>query len=290
MKKKINISKIRIDGGSQNRSIDDELVTTYKDAIKDGDKFPPIDVTYDGKEYWLYDGFHRYHAYCGLDKKQITANIRNGTKRDSVWLSFGANSKHGRRRKKAENDYILGRVLTDKEWKKKSLRDIAKHVGLSHTTISNYKMSVNKFTGKKDAARPKVKNDTKDTPPDKVEKPTEKTHKIKPRYDKPGNKIPEHLYDVFDGTGIFKQLSEQLGDVLRGVQARVADKDPRFTHLNMARLKADIKNATSILKAATPYSVCAYCGGDGKGCRACKKSGFQTKLDYESATPGGLKK
>ena len=61
--KKIDISAIRTDGGTQARlKLDYDVVKEYAECMKDGDKFPPVTVFHDGSEYWLANGFHRYFA------------------------------------------------------------------------------------------------------------------------------------------------------------------------------------------------------------------------------------
>src|SRR5437773_5756457 len=39
-----------------------DTINDYAQSMNEGDIFPPIIVHYDGKDYWLTDGFHRYHA------------------------------------------------------------------------------------------------------------------------------------------------------------------------------------------------------------------------------------
>ena len=34
--------------------------------MRAGDQFPPIDVFFDGQNYWLVDGFHRLQAHVLL--------------------------------------------------------------------------------------------------------------------------------------------------------------------------------------------------------------------------------
>ena len=60
----LDIAVIRLDGGTQPRAgIDQAVVEDYaNDMAANGDEFPPVQVVYDGAEYWLWDGFHRLHA------------------------------------------------------------------------------------------------------------------------------------------------------------------------------------------------------------------------------------
>jgi hypothetical protein len=57
--KKINLDVIRIDGETQPREeLDQEMVAEYAEFMRDGIKFPPVRVFFDGSNYWLVDGFH----------------------------------------------------------------------------------------------------------------------------------------------------------------------------------------------------------------------------------------
>ena len=56
--------------------------------MDDSFKFPPLDVIYDGEDFWLWDGFHRREAAlasdppCGI----ASCNVRPGTLIEAVWL------------------------------------------------------------------------------------------------------------------------------------------------------------------------------------------------------------
>ena len=93
------ISKIRLDGGTQTRATtDQEVVEEYCEALKAGCEFPPVVVFFDGRLYWLADGFHRLAAYVLACRKAIEADVRKGTQRDAVVFATGANKRHGIKR------------------------------------------------------------------------------------------------------------------------------------------------------------------------------------------------
>jgi hypothetical protein len=102
----IAIDGIRMDGGTQPRasSIDVELVEEYARDIAAGAVLPPPVVFYDGTHYWLADGFHRVCAYKSkrIEKRigriEIECEVRQGSRRDAILFSVGANSTHGLRR------------------------------------------------------------------------------------------------------------------------------------------------------------------------------------------------
>ncbi len=97
---KIYPEYIRRDGDTQPRSkIDQAVCNDYHDRMKAGEKFPAIDVYFDGKEYWLADGFHRIQAYAlALPGEPIECNVFEGTVQDAQWHSYTVNRTHGLRR------------------------------------------------------------------------------------------------------------------------------------------------------------------------------------------------
>ena len=137
MIKQIEIDCIRLDGGTQPRAeIDLSVVSEYADAMESGAAFPPVDVFHDGVDYWLADGFHRFHAACRNGYPEIEATVHFGTLRDAIWFSLAANRNHGLRRKAGDARRSIERILMDEEWSRKSQVEIAKHVGVSQSTIS----------------------------------------------------------------------------------------------------------------------------------------------------------
>ena len=135
--KPLNISAIRIDGGTQSRSrILQDMVDDYAASMADGAEFPPVVVFFDGKEYWLADGFHRYHATRKNKRASILANIRNGTVRDAILYSFGANGMHGMQMTNEDKRRIVLEMLDDFEWGQWSDREIARACHVSHPFVS----------------------------------------------------------------------------------------------------------------------------------------------------------
>jgi hypothetical protein len=114
---RLTLSIIRINGGTQSRAkIDDGVVAEYAEAIDDGVTFPPIVVYYDGNDYWLADGFHRYHATGKAGQSEIHADVRRGRQRDAILHSLGANEEHGLRRTTADKHRAVQTLLDDADW------------------------------------------------------------------------------------------------------------------------------------------------------------------------------
>ena len=68
----LSIDQIRIDGGTQPRvKINKEHVADLAAALVAGTELPPVDVFHDGSDYWLADGFHRYHAHARAARRGL---------------------------------------------------------------------------------------------------------------------------------------------------------------------------------------------------------------------------
>lgn len=132
----ISMADIRIDGGTQSREeINEDIIAEYFEAIVDGDEFPPIKLFYDGRTYWLADGFHRYHASAKAGLTVIKASVAQGTRRDAILHACGANATHGLRRSNADKRRAVNILLADEEWSKWSNREIAKRCGVVESYV-----------------------------------------------------------------------------------------------------------------------------------------------------------
>ncbi len=66
--------------------------------MESGTKFPPVTVFHDGERNWLADGFHRVAASKRAGFLDIEVDLRQGSRRDAILFSLGANATHGLRR------------------------------------------------------------------------------------------------------------------------------------------------------------------------------------------------
>lgn len=132
MPEQINIDKIRIDGGTQPRAeLDEDVIEEYAEQMKNGDQFPTLLVYNDGQNYWLTDGFHRYHAHKNAGAEWVKCRIKQGTRREAVLESVGVNAKHGLRRTNADKRRAVTKLLEDEEWSKWSDHEIARRTNTS---------------------------------------------------------------------------------------------------------------------------------------------------------------
>jgi hypothetical protein len=141
--KKINILNIRIDGGTQPRQeINYDVVKDYAELMRDGVTFPPVTVYFDGAEYWLADGFHRYHATKANATATIEAEVVTGSVDDAEEYSFTANGGRGNDLTKEDKKAIIRRMLLKERYAGWSQERIAKHVHVSAMFVSRVKASM----------------------------------------------------------------------------------------------------------------------------------------------------
>lgn len=138
--KKIKLSAIRIDGGTQARvALNQEVVKEYAEHMREGAEFPAITVFHDGSAYWLADGFHRYFAAKSNAYEEILADIKTGTLDEATLFAFGANGKRGLSMSAEDIRNVIYAMFRHPVWSKWSNAEIARHVGVSKMTVGRVK-------------------------------------------------------------------------------------------------------------------------------------------------------
>ena len=171
---KINIEKIRIDGDTQSReSLKEATILDYTEKVLAGEIFKPIKIIYDGKDWWLADGFHRYFAHKRAKVNTIDADISNGTKRDAWIYSLSANGKHGLPRSNEDKRRSVMRALNDIELCDKTNIEIAKICDVSDMTVGRIRKELELL---KEA---KKKPKTKPVEPPKEEYIQDEVHELR---------------------------------------------------------------------------------------------------------------
>jgi hypothetical protein len=141
--KKLKLSEIRIDGGTQARvALNQDVVTEYAEHMRDGVVFPPVTVFHDGSAYWLADGFHRYFAHKSNAALDLEADVKTGTLDDATLYAFGANGKRGLSQSPEDYRKIIYAMLRHPVWSKWSNAEIARHVGVSKMTVGRVKSTM----------------------------------------------------------------------------------------------------------------------------------------------------
>ncbi|MBX3583582.1 MAG: hypothetical protein KF810_16980 [Rhizobiaceae bacterium] len=134
----VPLNLIRVDGGTQSRAmLQNSVIEEYASAIAAGVEFPPVVLFYDGTDHWLADGFHRVRAFAVAGIDLIPADIRQGTRRDAILYSVGANETHGLRRTNDDKRRAVLVLLNDEEWAKWSDREIARKCNVGHPLVAS---------------------------------------------------------------------------------------------------------------------------------------------------------
>lgn len=131
----LKLSLIRCDSGTQTRCYTNEdSVAEYAERMLEGDKFPPVDVFFDGTEYHLGDGFHRVMGANRNEFKDILANVHKGTAIDAIWFGIGANKTNGVKRSSGDVRKSIEIALT--KFPEKTQEQISQQVGCSRDYVS----------------------------------------------------------------------------------------------------------------------------------------------------------
>lgn len=143
---KLPLESIRTDGNTQPReALDPQLIEEYSQRMIDGSAgvvdpegkpWEALTVHHDGQDYWLSDGFHRYHAAKAAGRVTFQVNVLRGSLRDAVLYTFGVNANHGKRRTRADKRRIVSRALEDSEWRAYTDARLAKLCKVSQAFVN----------------------------------------------------------------------------------------------------------------------------------------------------------
>lgn len=226
--KRLNLGVIRLDGETQARvALDSQQVAEYAEAMRDGDKFPPIVVFNDGSDYWLADGFHRYHATKQLGNASIEAEVKTGTREEAQIYSFGANAKRGLSTNHEDNRNIIARMLEHSISSTWTLGEIARHVGVSSMTVSRVKASLQPKAAedsKKTYQRKDGKSVTIDTAKTKTKQAEKPRQEEEPAAQEP--EVDERDHRIAELTDTVTELNaenQRLKDVISTAQWDASD-------------------------------------------------------------------
>lgn len=318
METEIKIDKIRIDGNTQPRTrIDTTVVSEYAESFELNESLPPVDVFHDGKEYWLADGFHRYHGAAKADRRTIACNVHKGTQRDAILFSVGANAVHGLRRTNEDKRAAVMTLLNDPEWSQWSARQIAQACAVGHQLVNDIRGGVSGISATEKP--PRVKYTTKhgtESTQTTAKKSTPKPPKASPAATaepevvveepeaqfRPGfdpTTFDHEMNPDLDRKSVAKlprdqQVNEQpkmIEAFCRSVRKFVTDNMPSDPLLDETALNIADQLLTSYLshlRQRKAYGDCPKCPVKiNPKCGFCKGHGYVTKTTFESA--GGVK-
>ena len=140
--RRLYLSQIRLDGGTQPRAgLSQRHIDDLADDLQAGAVLPPVDVMYDGESYWLFDGFHRWHA-CKAARgasAAIDVRVHQGSQQDAQWASYAVNKTHGLRRTTEDKQRAIVAALKHPNGAARSNREIARHLGVDDKTVGTWR-------------------------------------------------------------------------------------------------------------------------------------------------------
>lgn len=142
----VGLNALTIDPGLESRC---EMSVEHARGITEfvlshGPISEPIVVFDDRKELWVADGFHRARGYAEAARvdrrfRQIRAEIRPGSREDAIVFSAGANQTRTYLPRTSADIARSVRMLLDLGWLNRQAKAIARHVGVSTTTVNKYR-------------------------------------------------------------------------------------------------------------------------------------------------------
>lgn len=175
--KDISINAVRTDGGTQMRAeLSTEVFMDYRDKVLAGVEFPPLDVFFDGSEYWLADGFHRFYGHREAKKVSVKCVVHNGTVRDAILFAVAANTAHGLPRTRADKRNAVTALLNDDQWVKWSDGKIAEQAAVTQQFVSTIRKELTIIVSSPAA---KTKDEPKVGKDGKARRPPKKPAKAK---------------------------------------------------------------------------------------------------------------
>ena len=235
----MKITKLKIELQTQSRvAINQDAVAEYADAMMDGEKFPPVTAFYDGKEYYLADGYHRYFAAKKAGLEDIDCDVKNGTLRDAVLFSVGVNSAHGLRRSNEDKRKAVMTILDDVEWAEWSDITIAKKCQVTGAFVGRVRKTLNLES----TARKYVNQHGKVVAIDTTNRgrPTEPPE-VMPIYDEGDIENDHHVQELADANVELAEENTLLKDRLAVAAFEATPEEKVQLSETMEQLRATIK-------------------------------------------------
>jgi uncharacterized ParB-like nuclease family protein len=130
------LAKLTRDVRAQSRvGLSEETVNDYADLLRRGVWLPPVDVFWDGRRYWLADGWHRCAACDLIKRRHVECQVHDGGLRDAILYAVGSNSTHGLRPGAADTRRRVQILLNDREWSQWSNCEIARRCAVSEGMV-----------------------------------------------------------------------------------------------------------------------------------------------------------
>ena len=147
---KIKLANINMSNSTQVRfRLDDAKASDFSDLIKDGVKFPDVDLFAENEDakLWVADGYHRIAAYQILGEESIKATIHYGGELDAWLFGLEKNGKQGDGLSKAEKRRAVERMLSEPKWSKWGDREISRRCGVGNKFVGDVRRELQEQRG-----------------------------------------------------------------------------------------------------------------------------------------------
>lgn len=248
----LSLDKIRIDCDTQSREKTNlGKVNEYAEKMLMGEVFDPAIVYYDGREYYLADGFHRYFANQKINSPGMDCEVRTGSLRDAIFYSFEANKDHGMPFTSGDKRRNVIRLLNDFEWESMTQFEIAKKCGCTQATVSRIKQEL--FAPKPAL---EVSGDKKDSKPAEDSKPAKEPKESKKAdADKATSDVQAELIEqnelLIDTVVTLETENHTLTDRLAVTAMEATPEEKALAQTTITELRSNIRLLELDLKSIT---------------------------------------
>lgn len=290
-KKKLKLTQLERDTATQSRlAIDTVTVESYGDLMKDGAKFEAIVVFFDGKRYWVADGWHRCAAAQWASLKSLDCMVYEGTREDAIVYACTANSQHGKAMSNADKRKCVETMLKLRpDW---SARAIATHVGVGNALVSRMRREV--CPGHTPEVCPGHTPDGPSTDEQFESQLEEELFGEDPNHpaeddgvDHEGYQEPEYVEEApipeADADASIELLAAPYQEAQRYLSLasslmKKQAEDPisgAYIRDKVTRITTDVQGVRGSIRHAEPVQFCEPC--QGQGCKKCRNTGFLTR-------------
>ncbi|HVA45816.1 MAG TPA: ParB N-terminal domain-containing protein [Pirellulales bacterium] len=261
------LDHIRLDGGTQIReAIDEDVVGDYAALMDNQVYLPPLWVFHDGENYWLVDGFHRWHALKKNRRTEALCQVRSGSHRDALLAAVRANHTHGLRRTNADKRRAVEILLADADWTTKGLRWIAEMAGVSHQFVSSIRCQVSTVdTSQKGGLAGPAVIQGRDGKfyPQRAANRQQTGHT---------DAAVDRVEAALQSASAFDVCLARLNDAARLGEKLARGPGGGYFAPQLELYQDQLKRTEQLLDDAKPGARCDQCGG--AGCAACRELGY----------------
>lgn len=285
-------------------STDAKTVKQYADDMARGVEYDPIEVVQiDADTLVVTDGHHRVLAKKQAAMVKVEARVYQGDMDLARLLAARANAKHGMRRRREDVQHQIELVLESAEGRKWSNNQIAKWIGVSHTTINSARATIQKRPSEDASGVSLEKLSSED------DEPTTRTYRTKhgtvaemdvsnigktrqpdpdpdpePAMTDPfGREIDAALQPAFLAGEDLREIGYKIDGIRRDVERALQGPAGAMLDSTLTKQIRGIK--TQVVKGAVPYAVCPMHPNCKEiGCRICGGRGWITQYQFD--TPG----